>query len=55
MAAAGDEAGARRHGAEVMRIAPDFTVTGYLDTLHYQRAEDAAHHREALLAAGLPE
>ena len=55
MGAAGDEAGAQRHGAEVLRLAPNFTVSNYLATLHYTRPEDEAHHREALLAAGLPE
>ena len=55
MGAAGDEAGARRHGAEVLRLAPDFTVSAYLATLHYQRSEDEAHHRQALRAADLPE
>jgi adenylate cyclase len=55
MGAAEDDAGARRHGAEVLRLAPDFTVNDYLATLHYMRAEDEAHHRQALLAAGLPE
>jgi adenylate cyclase len=55
MGASGDEAGARRHGAEVLRLASDFTVNNYLATLHYMRPEDEAHHRHALLAAGLPE
>jgi len=54
MAASGDEAGARRHGAEVLRLAPDFTVTDFLATLHYARPEDEAHHRDALTATGLP-
>lgn len=55
MGAAGDVAGAQRHGAEVLRLDPAFTVNGYLATLHYMRSEDVAHHRAALLAAGLPE
>lgn len=54
MSAAGDEAGARRHGAEVLRLAPEFTVTDYLATLHYQIPDDESHHRDALLAADLP-
>ena len=55
MGAAGDAAGARRHGAEVLRLDPEFSTKGYLATLHYMRSEDEAHHRAALLAAGLPE
>lgn len=55
MSAAGDAAGAQRHCAEVLRIAPDFTTSNYMETLHYTRTEDVTHHREALLAAGLPE
>ncbi len=55
MGAAGDLAGARRHGAEVLRLAPDFTATGHLATLHYKHAEDEDHHRQALLAADLPD
>ena len=55
MAASGDEAGARRHGAEVLRLAPDFTITDFLATLHYTRPEDEAHHRDALKTAGLPQ
>jgi len=55
MGAAGDEVGARRHGVEVMRLAPDFNVGAYLATLHYMRPEDEAHHRHALVVAGLPE
>jgi adenylate cyclase len=55
MGAAGDEKGARRHGAEVLRLTPDFTITNYLATLHYTRPEDEKHHRQALQVAGLPE
>jgi adenylate cyclase len=55
MGASGDHAGARRHGAEVLRLAPDFTVTDYLSTLHYVHSEDQDHHRLALLAADLPQ
>lgn len=55
MGAAGDIAGARRHGAEILRLEPEFTVSRYLATLHYTLPDDVAHHREALLAAGLPE
>jgi adenylate cyclase len=55
MAAAGDIDGATRHGAEVMRLAPDFSIANYLATLHYQHPDDETHHRQALIAAGLPE
>ena len=55
MGAADDTAGAQRHGTEVLRLDPEFTVRGYLATLHYVRSEDEVCHREALLAAGLPE
>jgi adenylate cyclase len=55
MGAAGNEAGAKRHGAEVLRLAPDFTITDYLASLHYTRPEDEAHHRQALISADLPE
>jgi hypothetical protein len=34
---------------------PDFSVTSYLATLHYKRRSDHEHHRDGLLAAGLPE
>jgi len=54
MGAAGNEAGAKRHGAEVLRLAPDFTITDYLASLHYTRPEDEAHHRQALISADLP-
>jgi adenylate cyclase len=51
----GDGAAARRYGAEVRKRDPDFCVEAFLATLHYKRAEDVAHHRAALIAAGLPE
>jgi adenylate cyclase len=55
LAAAGDLTGAKRHAAEILRLDPAFTVERFLATLHYARPEDAAHHRDALLAAGLPQ
>jgi adenylate cyclase len=51
----GDEDAARRCAAEVLKLEPGFTVNAFMTTLHYKRAEDIAHHREALLKAGLPE
>jgi TolB-like protein/cytochrome c-type biogenesis protein CcmH/NrfG len=51
----GDRAAAETHAAEVLQRCPDFTVEAYLNSLHYKHDEDRAHHREALLAAGLPD
>jgi adenylate cyclase len=51
----GDAAGADAHVAEVRKRAPDFRVSRYLAALHYGNDADIAHHREALLHAGLPE
>jgi adenylate cyclase len=54
-AMAGDPATAELHRNQVLGADAGFTVEGYLATLHYKRAEDAEHHREALLRAGLPQ
>jgi adenylate cyclase len=51
----GDSTEARRYAAEVRKRDPDFCVEAFLSTLHYKREEDVAHHRAALIAAGLPE
>ena len=53
-AALGDENQAKIHAAEVLKRQPGFTVAKYLATLPYKRPEDSAHHRDALLKAGLP-
>lgn len=54
-AGAGDAANAQAQAREVLRRKPDFSVSGdYLATLHYRRESDLAHHRDALLKAGLP-
>jgi adenylate cyclase len=45
---------ARTCACQVLAANPDFTVAGYMATLHYKLAEDIEHHREALLAASLP-
>ncbi|MGE3873499.1 MAG: adenylate/guanylate cyclase domain-containing protein [Parvibaculaceae bacterium] len=52
-AMAGDTAAAGLHREQVLAADADFTVDGYLATLHYKRPEDAEHHREALRRAGL--
>ena len=40
---------------ETLKRKTDFSVSrDYLPTLHYKRESDLAHHREALLKAGLP-
>lgn len=51
----GDTAATARYAAELRKRDPDFCVEAFLATLHYKREEDIAHHRSALLAAGLPE
>jgi adenylate cyclase len=50
----GDQNQAKIHTAEVLKRQPNFAVSKYLATLPYKRPEDAAHHRDALLKAGLP-
>ena len=50
----GDETGAGAHAAEVRRREPGFAVGDYLATLHYRHEADREHHRQALLASGLP-
>jgi adenylate cyclase len=53
-AANGDQGAAQTHVAQVLKLAPDFTVTANLGTMHYWNAVDEGHHREMLLRAGLP-
>jgi adenylate cyclase len=50
----GDATAAAAHAAETLQRAPDFSVEGYLETLHYKQASDREHHRAGLLKAGLP-
>jgi len=50
----GNMAAAAQYVKEVLTRNPAFSITDYAETLHYKRAEDLEHHREALLAAGLP-
>jgi adenylate cyclase len=54
-AMAGDMARASEQAQATLKRKPDFSVArNYLPTLHYKRESDLAHHREALLKAGLP-
>jgi adenylate cyclase len=39
---------------EVLAREPGFSSSSYVQALHYMRPEDAEHHLEALVAAGLP-
>jgi adenylate cyclase len=50
----GDPSAARAHADAVLAMNPAFKVEDYMSTLHYKRAEDGEHHREALLKARLP-
>ena len=51
----GDPVAAEQHRKQALALDAKFTVEGYLGTLHYKRSEDAEHHREALIRAGLPQ
>jgi adenylate cyclase len=54
-AMAGHPARAAEQVAAALKRKPGFSVTkDYLPTLHYKREDDLAHHRDALLKAGLP-
>ena len=48
-----DEKAAAAHARQVIGLQPEFSIGAYLATLHYKRESDRAHHREALLKAGL--
>lgn len=54
-AMAGDPASAEQHRRQVLSLDQNFAVETYLATLHYMRNDDAEHHREALIRAGLPQ
>jgi adenylate cyclase len=45
---------ARTYAHKTLARDPQFTVDGYLATLHYKLPDDTGHHRQALLAAGFP-
>jgi adenylate cyclase len=49
----GDATAAAAHAQEVLKLAPDFSVVRYLQTLHYKQESDREHHRKGLLEAGL--
>jgi len=49
-----EDAQAQDHARSVLELDPNFTVEGYLETLHYKEQGDLEHHREGLLKAGLP-
>ena len=54
-AQAGEAARAAEQAAAVLKQKAEFSVQkDYIPTLHYKREADLAHHREALLKAGLP-
>jgi adenylate cyclase len=45
---------AEAHAREVLARQETFTVSAFLQTLHYQQPSDTEHVREGLLKAGLP-
>lgn len=45
---------ARNHAHVVLKLAPDFSVTQYMTTMHYKLQTDREHHIEGLRTAGLP-
>jgi adenylate cyclase len=51
----GEVAAMRVAAAEIMRLRPDFTVTGFVSKESYQNAADREHLAENLRKAGLPE
>ena len=55
LARAGDAEAAARHVGEALKLRPALRVDAdCVPMLHYKRADDLAHHRDSLLAAGLP-
>jgi adenylate cyclase len=50
----GDARGAAAHTKAVLASTPEFSAESYLSSLHYKNDSDREHHREGLLAAGLP-
>ncbi|MCP4329363.1 MAG: adenylate/guanylate cyclase domain-containing protein [Alphaproteobacteria bacterium] len=49
----GDAESASAHADEIRKLIPKFSTDVYLETQHYKRDEDRAHHRDAMLKAGL--
>ena len=54
-AALGDALGAALHREQAMKLAPDFSISAHLGTMHHRHAADRKHHREMLHNAGLPD
>ena len=50
----GNRVAAAAHAREVLERKQDFTVSSYIQTLHYRHPSDTEHVREGLLKAGLP-
>jgi adenylate cyclase len=46
---------ARKEAAEVLRIAPGFTIEGYGRILPYKDPKDVEHRLDGMPKAGLPE
>jgi adenylate cyclase len=51
----GNRTAAAAHAREILQQQPNFTVQGFLTTLHYRQPSDNEHLREGLLKAGLSE
>ena len=51
----GDDQAARRYAAELLKVMPDFTISGWSQVLLYQDPKDRAWELNALRKAGLPE
>jgi adenylate cyclase len=45
---------AKAQAGEALDLQPGFTVTDHMESQTYKRESDLAHHRDALLKAGLP-
>ena len=55
LARGGDVEAAAAHVGEALKLRPGLRVDAdCVPMLHYRRADDLAHHRDSLLAAGLP-
>ena len=50
----GNRVSASAHAREVLARQENFTVSAFLQTLHYQQPSDTEHVREGLLKAELP-
>ena len=54
-AKAGDEASAQANAAQVLELNPEFTISGYAESLRYKETRDLERHLDGLRAAGLPD